>query len=98
MCSLHETGSAVGLTGCHFADRCYLVDEMSYLVVDPDVARVPDRHRSQYEDVSLASKQGYVFASLLAQGVFVEHSRVDYQGVCKFSPSVPSVSLTWFLH
>ena len=49
---------------------------------------------SHIDDVTLASKQGYVFAQLLHKGVFIQERRIDYQAVCQFTE--PSLEVLFF--
>ncbi len=70
------------------------MDDTGELVMSPDFIVISDIERSKYEGVSLAIKEGYIFSELLKQGVFLRQSRIDYQGVCKHSITIPSVSMT----
>ena len=66
---------------------------MANLVMSLDFNDAPNHERHRYEEVSLASREGYIFGQLLRQHIFEQHSRIDYQSVCKHSTDIPQVSV-----
>ncbi len=76
--------------GCDFS-RCYLVDDSSMLTFDPQFVTTRERDRHLYEGVSLAHRDGFIFSELVRKGLFIKHSRINYQGVCSVTPQVPQV-------
>ena len=73
--------------------RCYLLDDSGMLTFDPQFVRSNDKDRHLYEGVSLAHRDGFIFNDLVKKGLFIKHSRINYQGVCTITPQVPQVSL-----
>ena len=71
--------------------RCYLLDDSGMLTFDPQFVASNDRERHLYEGVSLAHRDGFIFSNLVKKGLFIKHSRIDYQGVCTITPQVPQV-------
>ena len=61
------------------------------LSLDPLFKTSKDHERKMYEGVSLAHRDGYIFNELVKKGLFVRHSRINYQGVCTTTPQVPQV-------
>ena len=62
------------------------------LTFDPQFVTSNDRERHLYEGVSLAHRDGFIFSDLVKKGLFIKHSRINYQGVCTITPQVPQVS------
>ena len=75
-----------------FSFRCHLIDDVGNLVTSHEFKNIDDLDRHRYEEQSLASRYGYLFNQLLSHNVYELNSKVDYQSVCKYSDSIPSVS------
>ena len=74
--------------------RCHIVDNLGDLVIADKFDPSSDQFSGSDdgERVSMATEFGHIFDDLLTGGVFVQNTRVDYQGVCQFSPDIPKVT------
>ncbi|XP_074648904.1 uncharacterized protein LOC141904238 [Tubulanus polymorphus] len=69
-------------TANHCQTKCYIMDGVTNLVIDPDFDGISDTSTDKYERFSLAGKQGRLFRILLSIGLIIQHETIDYQAVC----------------
>ena len=69
------------------------MDDVGHLVYDAAFIHIPDTDVNKYESQSLATKEGHLFSQLLKKGIFVQNTRLNFEGVCKVSNTVPRVSI-----
>ncbi|CAH1794236.1 unnamed protein product [Owenia fusiformis] len=71
--------------GYNCQTRCYIIDDVGDLVLDPEFEKLPEEAVLEYEHLSLAKTHGTIFSQLIKRGVYMRKSTLDYQAACTIS-------------